>query len=116
MLGFVCRSLVFTHHISLLKMKVKVICSNVHLQETTLVTLRSKGNRWNRPLPFRPLETALIETGRGSDRSVVTRMPLESSEALLPGFNDSALMCKYRETTKDGVGRGAVLIMLIINY
>lgn len=109
-------SVVFTHHISLLKMKVKGICSNVHLQETALVTLRSKGNRWNQPLPFYPLETALIKTGRVRDRSIVIRMPLESSEALLPGFNDSTLMCKYRETTKDGVGRGAVLIMLIINY
>lgn len=110
-------TVVFTHHISLLKMKVKGICSNVHLQETALVTLRSKGNRWNQPLPFYPLETALIKTGRVRDRSIVIWMPLESSEALfLPGFNDSRLMYKYRETTKDGVGRGAVLIMLIINY
>lgn len=45
------------------------------------------------------------------------RMPLESSEALLlPQFNDSTFMYKYREAMEDGVGRGAVLIMLIINY
>lgn len=39
-------------------------------------------------------------------------MPLASSEALfLPSFNYYILMYKYRETTKDEVGRkGAVLI------
>lgn len=44
-------------------------------------------------------------------------VPLGNSEALLPSFNYSTLIYKYRETIKHEVGRkGAALIMVIINY
>lgn len=49
-----------------------------------------------------------------SNRFIVMLMPLQA--ILQPSFNYSVLMYKYRETTKDKEGRGAVLIMLIINY
>lgn len=51
---------------------------------------------------------------KNKNRSIVMLMPLQG--ILLPSFNYSILMYKYMETTKDKEGRGAVFIMLIINY